>query len=208
MNRKTRKIVITGMLTAICFLFLLTGISYIFIPFSLIQITIMAIPVIIGTIMEGLYPGLFLGFIFGLTSLIEGLWIHPTGLALLIPKFPFEMTLIIFIPRLLVPIFTWLTFKALIGKSTSIPRHSTATGIAALAGSLTNTIFFLGMLWLLINPSELASIFVTAANAIFTAILAVIASNGVPEAIFVVVITVPVVLALRRIYGVKPIKKV
>jgi uncharacterized membrane protein len=208
MNSKTRTIVVTGMLIAICAIFFLTGISYVYIPFSLIQVTIMGLPVIIGTIMEGLYPGLILGFVFGITSLIDGLWIHPTGLALLIPQFPLEMVLIIFIPRLLIPLFTWFVYKSLISNKPSIKRQTTVTGIAALVGSLTNTVFFLGMLTLLIKPEQLSSIFGTAANLIFTAILAVVVSNGIPEAIFVTVITIPIILALKRIYGIsKSIKK-
>jgi uncharacterized membrane protein len=105
-SEKTRRIVITALLVAICLLLGLTPIGYI--PIGAIEITLLCIPVIIGTVTEGLGVGLILGFFFGLTSFLQ-IFIKPTAFSQFIFSLSaWKTVLIIFIPRMFVPVTTWL----------------------------------------------------------------------------------------------------
>ena len=80
-SRKTRTLAIAGILTAITFLLGLTPIGYI--PLPTMKITILCIPVLIGVLLEGLGVGIWLGFVFGLTSLIQIFMGDPMGMFLI-----------------------------------------------------------------------------------------------------------------------------
>jgi len=74
---RTRKIVITGVLSAISIFLGITRLG--FIPwFSGVSLTIMHLPVIIGAVLEGPVVGFAIGLIFGIFSLIQAA-IAPTG---------------------------------------------------------------------------------------------------------------------------------
>jgi uncharacterized membrane protein len=195
MKTTTRRITVTGILIALSLILGLTPVGYI--PIPPIKITLMCIPVIIGTIMEGLVPGLILGLVFGVTSMIQ-LFMGDPMMALFNVN-PFYMLLIIYIPRLLIPVFTWLVNKAVIGKSTDLRRHGVAAGLGALTGSLTNTALFLGMLYLLMGP-EVGKLLGIPADAVGATLATIGATNGGPELGVAILLTVPIVLALKRIY--------
>ncbi len=67
---RTRKIVVTAVLSAVTIVLGLLPFGG-YIPFFGISITILAIPVIIGAILEGPIVGAGIGLIFGLTSLYQ-----------------------------------------------------------------------------------------------------------------------------------------
>ena len=69
MKTKTRKLAVTGMMTAIMIVMGTTPLG--FIPIGPFKITIMHLPVIIGAILEGPVVGLVLGLFFGLFSLYQ-----------------------------------------------------------------------------------------------------------------------------------------
>ncbi|MDP2892537.1 MAG: ECF transporter S component [Bacillota bacterium] len=196
MKTITRKITVTGILIALS---LAMGFTVGYLPISIgpLQITLMHIPVIVGTIMEGLVPGLILGLVFGFTSMMQ-LFMGSPFIAVFNVS-PVFILMIIFIPRLLIPVFTWLVNKAITGKSTSYPRHGIAAGVAALTGSLTNTVFFLGMMYFLVG-GILTQIPQIAAIGVMAFITGTALVNGLPEAAAAVLLTVPIVLALKRAY--------
>ena len=197
MNKNTRKFVVASLLVAICLLLGLTPLGYI--PIPPIEITLLCIPVIIGTITEGLGVGLVLGFFFGLTSFLQ-IFIKPTALSqLLFALSPLKTVLLVFIPRLLVPVTAWLAYRAINGESKT--RRRVAAGMGALAGSLTNTVLFLGALYLLFLPEigQVAEAFGSTPQ-LLTGVLAVIgAMNGLPEAVVAVLLCVPVIAAISRL---------
>ena len=92
-----------------------------FTPFGLISlgiinVTILAIPVIIGTIVLGLKPGLVLGLSFGLISTISMITTPKSLLATtLYTANPFFAITMCIVPRLLIPIVTWLVYPAISG---------------------------------------------------------------------------------------------
>ncbi len=206
-NNKTRKLTITALLAALTFLLGLTPIGYI--PIPPISMTILCLPVIIGTVVEGLGTGLWISLAFGVTSLFQALGItlvpSPLG-TFLLDISVFKTLIVIFIPRLLIPVTTWLVFKAIKGESRI--RSRVATGAAAFIGSITNTVLFLGALYLVFLPDiELLSSAFEATPETFIGVLAGIgAINGLPEAVLAVVLCIPIVWALNK-YKNKGIKK-
>ncbi len=211
MHNNLRRFVTTALLVAVTLLLGLTPIGFIPNPIlPVLSLTLMCLPVIIGTIAEGLKTGLVLGFVFGLASLLKafGVTLAPDALATLILNISVIKTiLVIFIPRLLIPIVTWLVYKAITGKDGK--RQKTAAGFAAFAGSLTNTILFLGMLYLLFlsNVTEISGFLsgmssIVGFNITSDTLLGLYAFlggvNGVPEAVVAVILCIPIVMALNK----------
>ena len=193
----TRKFVTIALLVAVCLLLGLTPIGYI--PIPPIEITLLAIPVIIGVMTEGLGAGLVLGFFFGLTSFLQ-IFIKPTPFSqLLFALSPLKTVILVFVPRMLVPVTAWLVHKAITGESKA--RRGAAVGIGAFAGSLTNTVLFLGALYLLFLPEigELSAAFGTTPELLAGVLAGIGAVNGLPEAAVAVLLCIPIVAALRKL---------
>src|SRR5512133_795621 len=134
---RTRKIVVTAVLSAVTIVLGLLPFGG-YIPFFGISITILAIPVIIGAILEGPVVGAGIGLIFGLTSLYQ---------AATAPKSPldplFVNPLLSVLPRMLIGPVAWLVWSAL--------KRWKVIGLLAAGffGSYANTVFVLGMFGLL-----------------------------------------------------------
>ena len=196
-NEKTRRIVITALLIAICLLLGLTPIGYI--PIGAIEITLLCIPVIIGTITEGLGVGLILGLFFGLTSFLQ-IFIKPTPFSQFIFSLSaWKTVVIIFVPRMFVPVTTWLMHKALTGETRV--RQRVAAGVAAFTGSITNTVLFLGAMYLMFLPEidQMAQAFGTTPQLLLSVVAGIGAMNGLPEAAVAVALCVPIVWALQKL---------
>jgi uncharacterized membrane protein len=165
---RTRKIVVAGALSAVAILLGLT--HWGFIPwFGGISLTIMAVPVIIGAILEGPIVGLGVGLIFGLFSMVQAA-IAPNGPGDVV----FTNPLISVLPRLFIGPITWLVWKGL----EKIPAVGLIT--AGLAGSVTNTVLVLGMLGIYkVYPWPLLG--------------GVAITNGLPEAAVSAVLTLIIV---------------
>ena len=112
-----RSMVLLAMFTAIIILMAFTPIGYIDLP--IIKATLIHVPVIVGAVLMGPKKGAFLGFVFGLTSLIKNT-IMPSALSFafspLIPvpgldKGSLWALVICFIPRILVGVTPWLIYK-------------------------------------------------------------------------------------------------
>lgn len=212
MNKNTRRLTITALLAGLTFLLGLTPIGFVPNPIMpVLSLTLMCLPIIIGTIMEGLKMGLLLSLVFGVTSLFKaiGLTMAPDPLGTyLLQVSTIKTLIIIFIPRLFIPISTWLVYKAINGESKM--RQRVATGVAAFVGSVTNTVLFLGALYLVFLPeiAELSAAFTgmegivgysVTPNTLFNVYLFLAGINGLPEAIVAVVLCVPIVYALNKI---------
>lgn len=195
-NKRTRTLIVTALLAAITFLLGLTPIGYI--PLPTMKITILVIPVIIGVMMEGLSVGLFLGFVFGVTSLLQVFMGDPLGLYLMNIS-PIRTVMMIFIPRLLVPVTAYISFKGVrkLGKLGKKASYLIGAGV----GSITNTFFFLGMLYLLFIPEivDIAEAFGTTEGLLLGVIGGIALTNGVPEMIAAMIIVPIICLALNKV---------
>ena len=114
------------------------------IPLGFINVTILCIPVIIGTLLMGLKTGLLLGIAFGTVSLINLLGPRPSALAAaLLGASPVLAVVMCYVPRLLLPVAAHYTYKAF------APRSEKLGYVAgSIAGSLTNTVLYLGLMFL------------------------------------------------------------
>ena len=131
------KLALTGIFSALSIVLAVTPIGYINIGF--IAITIMHVPVILVTILGGLVPGLGVGLVFGLTSLIRTASGGASNLFFLNP-------MVSVVPRLLIPVLTWLSVK-LLNMIPKMPKVVSGT-IGAAVGTFTNTFFVMGSIYI------------------------------------------------------------
>jgi uncharacterized membrane protein len=183
---KLRKITIIGLLAGITVVLGSFGIG--FIPLPTVKATIMHVPVIIGAILEGPIAGAVIGLIFGLFSIMQNM----AGGSLLSPFF--INPLVSVLPRIIIAITAYYSYKALKNKN-----KIAAIGVGAAVGSLTNTIGVLGMIYILYSQ-QYADIKGIAANLVAGTIFTSAVLNGIPEAVVAVIITIPVVLAVEKMY--------
>ena len=143
------------------------------IPLGFINVTILCVPVITGALVLGARSGLLLGLCFGTASTLSMLGISLT------PPSALASTLFAASPAC-----------ALI--MCYAPHEKIALPIAAAAGSLTNTVLYLGLMLLFYAMNGLDS----------ARILGLIAGTGLIgggcEAIAAALIVTPAVLALRK----------
>jgi len=163
-----RKIVISGVLAAIAILLGVTRLGFIPVPNISGNATIMHVPAIIGGVMEGWLVGGIVGTIFGLFSFLQA----TTPL--------FKDPLVAVFPRIFIGITSYFTYAGL--KRVNVYL---ALIVAAVVGTLTNTVLVLGMA-VIRGYLPLAAI-------------PPIIPQAVAELIIAAIITVAVVAAWKRI---------
>lgn len=204
-NTNTRDMVLTALFTAIIVLMAFVPMLG-YINLIVIKATLIHIPVIIGSIVLGPKKGSFLGFIFGCTSLIINT-IHPGLLSFAFSPFytigeiggNIWSIVICFLPRILVGIVPFFVYKGIKflckGKKTG---DWIALPIAAAAGSFTNTLLVMNFIYLCFRQ-EFAMAKGIAVETVYSVILTIIATNGIPEAIAAIVLTTAICKALFQI---------
>lgn len=165
----------------------LTPIGYILLPMA--AITLVHMPVIIGSYFFSLGGSMLLGSFFGITSLINA-FIRPDGISMIVLGTNtggfglynlFLIIIILFIPRIMVGVVSHLTYKGL-----KKYNDVFAMGLSAFLGSLTNTVLLLGFLYLFAF-SYTGEVFGLAgeysALTLVKVLLGIVSVNGVIEAI-------------------------
>jgi uncharacterized membrane protein len=163
-----RTLTLSGLLGAVAIVLGATPLGLIPVPSPGVQYaTIMHIPAIIGGVAGGPIVGIAVGLIFGLFSLTRASALPPDPLVAVLP-------------RLLIGVVAVLVYRAL-------QRWGQAPALAgaAVAGTLTNTVGFLGMA---VARGYLAG----------PVAWTVGVTHGIPEMIVAALITVPVGLGLQR----------
>ena len=189
MNRHLQTMVMTAVMAALIVVLGFTPLGLI--PLGFINVTTLCIPVIIGTLVLGLKPGLVLGLSFGLVSLYKAFTSPSLLVAPILQNSVFALILMSLLPRLLLPIAAHFTFKLF-----ARMKNGEKWGLvpAAIAGSLTNTVFYLGLMvffyltFRIDNPT------------IVTTVLSIAGVAGTSEAVVAAIITSPLVLALKKFY--------
>ena len=181
---KTHQLTTIGMLSAICVVLGLTG--YGFIPLPGAKATIMHIPVIIGSIIGGPIVGMTIGLIFGVFSIMQNI------MAPNILSFAFINPLVSVLPRVLIGFTSYYVYKLSFTKNDSLK-----IGLATVVGSLTNTFGVLTMIYVLYAAKFAISIGKDPSIAAKT-IYGIAVINGVPEAIIATIITIPVILSIKK----------
>lgn len=184
---KTRRLVLIGALGGISIFLGVSGLGLIRLP--IFSLTIMHIPVIIGALLEGPVVGISVGLIFGLFSMYQN--ITAPGLT----SFIFWNPIVALIPRMLIGIVAYYSFKLFKSK---IKNTGVCAGIAAVLGTLTNTIGVLGLTYIL-YLDQYAQAREISREAVAGTLLTVGLTNGIPEAIVSALITIPIVVTMLKL---------
>ena len=200
-KRDTRWLVLLALFVAIEIFLNVTGIGLI--PLPLIKASTLHIPVIIGAVLMGPLAGGILGGVFGLCSI----WSNSTAPGLLSFAFsPFLATSaagavktiwIAFGCRVLIGVvagWLWIILKKLrVNDLVALP-------VVGAAGALTNTGLVMTSIYLLLSP-EFAAAKNIAMEAVLGGVMAIVAANGVPEAIAAAVLVTAIGKAMLHISG-------
>ena len=168
MKLSTRSIVIIGMLGAISIVLGQTGLGLIPVPTPAGRATILHIPAILAGILEGPVVGAFVGLIFGIYSFLTA----PSALA--------ADPIVSIVPRLFIGVVSYYVYK-FAGKNIYL-----SSALAAIAGTATNTVGFLG---LGVLQGYIPSWYVA---------MGIAPVHGVPESVLAVLIVVVLVKAFKK----------
>ncbi len=206
-HKKTKTMVQLALLTAlIVMLAFVPYVGYIKIPVLAIQATTVHIPVIVGSILLGPKCGGFLGFVFGMTSLINNTT-EPGLTSFCFSPFvqigdglggsPLAL-LVCFLPRIACGIVPHYVFRGL-QRLAKQPEKSRKYALLAsgVAGSLTNTFLVMTMIYLFFGQAYAAAKSI-AFEAVFGVIMSVICINGTLEAIVAAIIASAVATAMFK----------
>ena len=192
-SKQTKRLVILAFFTAIILVqnFVpLVG----YIPLGPLNLTLIHITVIVAAFVLGPVDGALVGGVWGtITFILAFVW--PTSpLATIV----FVNPLIAILPRVMIGLVAGSIFKLLQPKV----RHTMAAMIpAAILGSLTNTLLVLGQIFLFYQ-SKSQMLYQIDTKALLPYLLAVIGTNGIPEAIAAAIIapmiSAPLLLRFHR----------
>lgn len=203
-KRSTFDLVLTAFFLGI--LILLASVPFLgFFPLGPINATTMHIPVIIASIILGPRIGGFLGGAFGLISMIRSTLIITPLSFVFSPFVPlygtdqgsWKAVLVALIPRILIGVVPYFVFKGC-QKMWKNKQQSLSLLLAGIAGGLTNTILVMNLIYFLFHQ-EYAAVVGKASNAIYAAILGVIFTQGIPEAMVAGIATLAVASVLLRL---------
>lgn len=188
-KKKAYRTAILGILMAIIFVQSMVPMLG-FIPTGFINITIIHITVIVAAIVLGPTDGAIVGLVWGIGTIIRALT-SPTSI---IDTTVFTNPIVAILPRILVGLIAgwiYLYFK----------RHTQhkvlGMGIAAAAGSITNTVLVL-VLMRLMYASTLSQAYAAQTSALNTILLAVVGTNGVAELIAAIIIAPAIATAILK----------
>lgn len=199
-TQKTRKLVQLALFSAIIVVMANTPLG--FIPLGFMNATTIHIPVIIGAILLGPAMGGVLGGVFGLTSLIKNTMQPLITSFVFTPFYSLDSNfagsawslVICFVPRILIGVIAGYLFRALL--KSKLPE-TVSLAITGFVGSLVNTVFVMGGIYLFFGQSYAAAKGL-AFEALFGVIMGIVGINGVPEAIVAAALTAIIVVPLRK----------
>ena len=204
-KRDTRWMVSVALMAAIVILLANTPLGMV--PLPMTKATTVHIPVILGAIFFGPAAGAILGGIFGICSVISN------TIAPALTSFAFSPFMSTTgVPGALKALWISVGCRILVGVVsgwlwillTKLKRSPiTSLAITGLVGSLSNTVFVMGSIYLLL-AEEYAAAKAEAVSAIFGVIMGIVAMNGIPEAILAMVLVSAIGSALMRVFRKKP----
>ena len=191
-----------ALLSALIIVLASTPLGYINLGF--ISATTIHIPVILGAILLGPKAGAFLGFIFGLTSMVRATMIQlPTSFvftpfnSVVEPPRSLWSLVVCFVPRILIGIVAAYVF---IWVSKLDKTKVAACALAGFLGSMTNTILVMGFIYIFFGPAYANANSIELDALLGTIMTTVVGGVGVPEAIAAAVLSALVGRALLSIY--------
>ena len=197
--------VLTGLFMAIIIIMsTVPNIGYI--NLIVIKVTMVHVPVIIGSVILGPKLGAVLGATFGMTSLMINTF-NPSLLSFAFSPF-YQVgniggngwsVVIAMLPRILVGVVPYFVYRLLLKLPEKVKvKKAIALTAAGISGALTNTILVMSLIYFCFKD-EFAIAKGISGEAVAGAILGIVAGNGIPEAIVGGVLTLLVGGALLRI---------
>lgn len=194
---KVHKMTLTAILAAIIFLLAFTPLGYLTV--GPISATTIQMPVIIGAVLMGPASGALLGGFFGLSAIIKVLTVPgadpfaTTALAYA----PLNYILVCMVSRI---IMGWLTglLAAFFQKMPPFRKgflSALGYGITGFVGSLLNTVFYLGLLWLLC-AQVISTYYGVDLSGVGSLVMTTAWAAGIPEAIVSCIVVTAVCKAL------------
>jgi len=204
-SNKTFNMVLTGLFMAI--IIIMTTVPNLgYINLVVIKVTMVHVPVIIGSVLLGPKYGAVLGGTFGLTSLIVNTF-NPSLLSFAFSPF-YQVgniggngwsVVIALLPRTLVGIVPYFVYRFLNKLLENLKaKKAISLTAAGISGALTNTVLVMSLIYVCFKD-EFALAKDISVDAVFGAILGIVAGNGIPEAAVGGVLTLLVGGALLRI---------
>lgn len=193
-----------ALFVAIIVLLAVTPLGYI--SLGVINATTIQMPVIIGAMLFGWKKGAFLGGVFGFTSMLKNTFQPGLTSFVFSPFIPvfgeesgsFWALLVCFVPRILIGVVSGLLF--LILSKTKI-KKALAAGICGFCGSLTNTVFVMGGIFLFFGRSYSAArneAYEALIGTVVTTITGVGVTEAIVSAVIAAAVTVPLLVYARK----------
>ena len=204
-EQKVMDLSLAGIFTAV--IFVMAAVPFLgYIPLGFMNATIIHVPVIIGALILGPRYGAWLGFVFGMTSLIRAT-LTPTVTSFVFSPFitiggyrgNLWSIVIAVVPRICIGIAAYYAYhlaKRLFGKKRG--GKTISFWIAGIAGSMTNTILVMNGIYLFFGESYAAASN-RAAGHIYDFILGIIVAFGIPEALIAGILTAAISQAIFKI---------
>ncbi|MGH1647359.1 ECF transporter S component [Enterococcus gilvus] len=202
-ERNVKDFTLTAMFLAIMIILAVTPLG--FIPIGPINATTMHIPVIIASIVLGPRIGAGLGAIFGVISLARATVVITPMSFVFSPFIANPLTnhgdwraiIVAIVPRILIGVVPYFVYKGL-HRLLKEKVRPVSLFIAGLAGSMTNTILVMNLIFFFFKDSY-ADVLQVTANAVYGVILGIIFGSGLVEAIVAGVATMGVCAVLLRL---------
>jgi uncharacterized membrane protein len=179
-KNKTFRIVLLGMLSAI--IIIQTTIPFLgYIPIGPLSLTFIQVTVMIAAIVLGTKEGAIVGGIWGVITFIRA-FVAPTSL---IAPIVFTNPLVSVLPRILIGVVAAYVFHSLLRRKFN---ETVRMSVAGVLGSLTNTVLVLGFIYLFYREPY-ANFLKLDIEQLLPALLTIVATNGITEAILSGVLT-------------------
>lgn len=188
-KNKTYRIAILGILSAI--IIIQNFVPFLGnIPIPPLNPTIIQITVIVSAFVLGIKDGMIIGGVWGVVRMIKAYTLPTSPLDLLL----FTNPLISLVPRILIGLVAGAIFVMFKKRG----KEKRGMVIGAVAGSLTNTLLVLGFIALLYGSEYSDALGVSSAN-LMGALAAVVATNGLAEAVVSAIIAPVIAKALIKV---------
>ncbi|RLL45102.1 ECF transporter S component [Oceanobacillus piezotolerans] len=203
---KIRDFTLTTIFLSIILLCAFTPIG--FIHLGVIKATIIHIPIIIASIILGPKIGAFLGFVFGITSIVTNT-VAPTLLSFAFsPAIPvlgtgqgsFWALFVAIVPRVIIGFIPYYLFKAMHKAMTKKKnKQKQVLFLTGLLSTFVHTLLVMGSISLLFNDAYAQAINADSTSAIIIAVLTVFLTNGLAEAVLAAFVTATVAPPLFKL---------
>lgn len=184
-----RQLTMSAILSGLTIFLGLTG--YGFVPLVFMNATVLHIPTIIGTLVGGPKVGVAVGFLFGLFSFIQSIRAPSLLLQFALTESIIYDAFICIVPRMCICVAVWTVYKYFKGNET------VRVCLAAVLGTVTNTVLFLGTWFVLIGQTYSLAKGIPISTT-FSLLTGIVAMNGIPEALLSGLIVTPIIKALKK----------